>query len=61
MPEFAFSLNEQVKLVLSGEKGVVLGIAKYVETNPSFYVRFVAADGRQCEGWFSEQALVTNE
>lgn len=52
-----FELGAAVRLSMSGEGGVVLGRAEYVGDRPSYYIRYVAADGRQVEEWFKNDAL----
>ena len=56
-PTFIFELNQPVQLALSGEKGVVVGRAEYVEESPSYRVRYVDATGRQQCDWFSAGSL----
>ena len=41
----------------SGEKGTVIGHAFYLEAQPSYLVRYVAADGRLTECWWGEAAI----
>ena len=56
MQKFAFELGDQVELS-SGEKGVVVARAEYMESEPSYYIRYVAADGRLTECWWSGKAI----
>lgn len=53
---FNFKLNDKVKLA-SGEAGEVIGRAQYVDSNPQYQVRYVAADGRMVQDWWNESAL----
>lgn len=55
---FNFKLGGEVTLDRSGEVGQVVGRAHYTNCNPSYLVRYVAADGRQVEAWLSEDALL---
>lgn len=55
--KFDFKLKDDVKLILSGEKGQVTGRAQYTDSNPMYRVRYVAADGRQVCDWLSEDAI----
>ncbi len=55
---FAFKLGDAVKLE-SGERCTVIGRAHYLDSNPQYMVRYVAADGRMTECWWAESALVT--
>jgi hypothetical protein len=55
---FKFQMLQEVRLVQSEEHGAVIGRAEYHFGNESNYlVRYVAADGRQIEGWHAESAL----
>lgn len=47
---FDFKLKDRVKLD-SGEAGEVIGRAQYVDSNPQYMVRYVAADGRMTQEW----------
>lgn len=57
MNKFQFEIGADVALSMSGEQGQVIGRAEYAHQPPQYFVRYVAADGRQCEGWFEAQAL----
>lgn len=57
MKKYKFDLEENVQLVMSGEKGFVIGRAEYLETVNNYLVRYVTADGSQIESWFCEGAL----
>lgn len=59
-PSFVFTLGDRVKLILSGEQGSVIGRAEYSDTINQYRVRYLAADGRQVEDWFAEDAIVGN-
>lgn len=54
---FKFSLGERVEIAESSESGTVIGRAEYSEAASNYYVRYVAADGRAVEAWWSEGAL----
>ncbi|MDN7488509.1 hypothetical protein QZM35_12445 [Burkholderia sp. AU45274] len=56
---FKFSLGERVAIAESGESGSVHGRAEYSEAANNYYVRYVAADGRAVESWWSEGALTS--
>lgn len=56
-----FDLDQEVALTMSGERGIIVGLAHYTERPPCFYVRYVAADGRQVEEWRDEGALTEVE
>lgn len=57
MEGLKFKLGDKVKLVASEEQGEVIGRAEYLTTEPGYYVRYRAADGRQCECWWGESAI----
>jgi len=57
MSAFKFEIGAAVKLALSGETGSVIGRSEYQAMPPQYFVRYVAADGRQAEGWFEAEAL----
>jgi hypothetical protein len=54
---FAFDLNQRVALTESDEAGYVIGRAEYTNQSNSYLVRYTAADGRQVEAWWAEDAL----
>jgi len=58
---FIFQLGAEVTLQTSGETGFVIGRAEYLTTNPSYLIRYKAADGRQVETWWSEDAILAAE
>ncbi|WP_267355702.1 MULTISPECIES: hypothetical protein [unclassified Methylobacterium] len=58
---FQFELGQQVKLIGSAEQGYVSGRADYLESAPSYFVRYRAADGRLTEAWWSGSALAAYE
>ena len=55
---FDFRLGDQVRLLLSSEQGEIIGQSRYSNASPSYFVRYLAGDGRQTENWISEEALV---
>ncbi len=57
MAKHLFQLKDKVKLQLSDEKGVVIGIAIYSEEATQYYVRFLAGDGCQRQAWFTTEAI----
>jgi len=54
---FAFELGQLVKLQRSDEEGEVVGRAEYVASEPCYWVRYLAGDGRQVEAWWGETAI----
>lgn len=59
MPKFQFELKAKIKIAISGERGEVIGRAEYTTAEPSYFVRYVTADGRAVEQWWTESSLVT--
>lgn len=57
MPVFQFALGQSVRLEQSKETGKVIGRAEYVNSQPSYLVRYICADGRQVETWWGQDAL----
>ncbi|WP_087686782.1 hypothetical protein [Pandoraea sp. PE-S2R-1] len=57
MNGLAFKLGDAVALTMSKEAGVVIGRAEYEAAADQFYVRYVAADGRQVRDWFGAEDL----
>jgi len=58
MSQFKYELESPVKLVMSGERGEILGRAEYAKVDePSYYVRYLAGDGRLVESWWDEGAI----
>ncbi len=56
MDHFQFDLGAKVKL-LSGERGTIIGRGEYVNSEDTYFVRYVAADGRLVEAWWQESAI----
>lgn len=57
---FKFKLGEKVALP-SREGGVVEGRAHYINSNPQYLVKYIAADGRFVSAWHDEDDLKTRE
>lgn len=55
-----FNLGEEVKLVDSGEHGKVVGRAEYTDAQPSYFVRYLNAQGRQVKEWWGESDLMSD-
>jgi hypothetical protein len=56
-PDFNYIIGQNVKLSLSGESGDVIGRAEYKDQPPSYYVRYLAADGCQVKEWLNDDDL----
>lgn len=52
-----YSLNEKVKITVSGEQGLVIGRAEYLHGETMYQVRYRCADGRAVEAWWAESAI----
>lgn len=57
MEGFTFSLGQEVKVTISGEKGVVYGRAQYRHSENSYWIHYKAADGRAQDAWWEESKL----
>jgi hypothetical protein len=56
---FKYQLSQRVKLTESAEEGKILARAEYHKSygDPQYYVRYKAADGRQVQDWWAEDAI----
>lgn len=54
---YKFELGQRLKLVESGECGIVIGRAEYDFCDNQYLLRYEAGDGRQVESWWTESAL----
>jgi hypothetical protein len=54
---FKYNIGQNMVLCLSGEAGIVVGRAEYANGENQYALRYIAADGRQVEGWFLESAI----
>ena len=57
--ELKYQLGQVVCLIASDETGEIIARAEYAKSEPSYYVRYKAADGRQVECWWGESAIAT--
>jgi hypothetical protein len=57
MTETNFNLGDKVRIIASGETGVVKGLAIYDIGPPAAYIHYKAADGRATSCWWSEDLL----
>lgn len=60
MRSFKFDLNELVCIASSLERGSVIGRAQYTLSESTYLIRYVTAEGRATEAWWSESALSTD-
>lgn len=54
---FKYELGSDVKLQHSDEEGQIIARAEYLYMENSYFVRYMAGDGRQVEHWWGESAL----
>ena len=52
-----FRLTDLVELIVSGERGIIIGRVEYVNAPPSVLVRYKSGDGRATESWWTFDAL----
>lgn len=55
---FKFEMDSKVKIEMSGETGVIRGRAEYVIGENTYYIRYLANDGRAVSGWKDESEIV---
>lgn len=56
--EAKYSLNDEVALRLSQERGLITGLASYIDAPTSYRVEFLSKDGRLVVDWFTYRQLV---
>ncbi len=54
---FTFKLAQRVVITASGENGMIIGRAEYSSSEPSYLIRYCAADGRAVESWWTQSAI----
>lgn len=57
MIRWEFELGQRVKLVESGEEGLVIGRAEYINMPNQYLVRYRAGNGQQVEAWWAFDAI----
>ncbi len=57
MSAFAFELDQHVSIIVSQERGQIIGRAQYSTSENSYFLRYQAADGRAVNAWWEESAL----
>ena len=57
MTSFKYAIGSDVTIATSGESGEVVGRAEYAAGENSYLIRYLSADGRAMECWWSESAL----
>ena len=54
---YVFDIGQQVAFSTSKNPGTVVGRAEYIDSAPSYYVRFIDGHGDQKKEWFSESDI----
>ena len=57
MSQFKFHMHDQVSIKASSEQGSVVARAEYDNAENNYRVRYVGADGKATERWWTESAL----
>ncbi len=57
MNAFRYELGHIVQIKASGERGEVIGCAKFSSSQDQYQVRYKAADGNAVEVWWTQSAL----
>jgi len=58
LAELPFKLGMEAKIVASGEKGRIIGLAIFTACEPQALLHYVAADGRAVENWWQIDKLL---
>lgn len=53
----SLKINSKVEIIVSGEKGEVIGYAEYRDYPNQYYVNYKSGDGRTVKDWFIENEL----
>lgn len=53
-----FDLEDDVVIACSGEIGAVVGRWESINSAPRYLIRYRAADGRACENWWDQDAII---
>lgn len=56
---FKHKLGADVSLILSTERGQIIGRAEYTDQVPSYLVRYVNAQGVQTEAWLRADDFIS--
>lgn len=57
MNNWRFNLGDSA-ILKSGEQGEIIGRAEYLNSEPAYFIRYTAADGRLVETWWGESAFI---
>jgi hypothetical protein len=56
-PTFKFAIGQRLALIVSGENGEAVARSESANAEPSYLIRYAAADGRAVEAWWAQSAL----
>lgn len=56
-PIFKFDMGALMEIIVSGERGTVIGRVEYHNMEPSYQLRYKRADGSASESWWDESAI----
>lgn len=57
MTKFKFDLKQSVRIIASGEQGIVIGRSEHTAVDNQYNVRYKCGDGRAVEAWWTQTAL----
>lgn len=57
MSNYQYSLNEHVRIEVSGEAGLIIARAEYLYNENNYLIRYKSSDGSANESWWVESAL----
>ncbi len=52
-----YEIGDKVMITVSGEVGIVIGVAFYAYMDPQVLLRYKSADGRAVEQWWDMNAI----
>lgn len=57
MEPVKFELGDRVRIIASGEVGIVTGCAKFLNSEDQVYLHYKAADGRATSCWWDNSLV----
>jgi len=58
MGGFTFDLDNEVKIIASGETGIIKGRAEYVNAANSYYIEYKQANGVAVTQWWDQNSII---
>lgn len=52
-----FKIDDEVRVKISGERGIVIGVAHYKHADTDYRIHYKAGDGRAVSDWFDGNLL----